>query len=76
MVEREGYAVSNIDCLIIADEPKLTPYKNKMKENIALLLNITPEDVNIKATRSEGLGSLADSKGLAAQATVLLHKNK
>jgi len=74
MVEREGYRVSNLDTLVIADQPKLTPHKKEIKNRIATLLKVEPACVNIKATRTEGMGMLADSKGLAAQVVILLVK--
>lgn len=74
MIEREGYRVSNLDALVIADQPKLTPYKKEIKSRIASLLKVEPARVNIKATRTEGMGMLADSKGLAAQVVILLIK--
>ena len=74
MVEREGYRVSNLDALVIADQPKLTPYKKEIKNRIASLLKSEPACVNVKATRTEGMGMLAGSKGLAAQVVILLIK--
>ncbi len=72
MMERDYYRVGNIDCLIIADEPKISPHKKELKERIAALLNVPPSAVNIKATRTEGMGALSDSQGIAAQAAVLI----
>lgn len=74
IIKDEGYKIGNIDAMIIAEAPKITPYKNEMKSKIADLLEISPEQVNIKATRPEGMGVLDGKQGLAAQVIVLLKK--
>lgn len=74
IIKDEGYKIGNIDAMIIAEAPKITPYKNEMKSKIAELLEINPEQVNIKATRPEGVGVLDGKQGLAAQVIVLLEK--
>jgi 2-C-methyl-D-erythritol 2,4-cyclodiphosphate synthase len=64
--------VVNIDATILAQEPRMTPYKALMIGNIAADLGITPAMVNIKATTTEGLGFLGRVEGIAAQAIALL----
>jgi 2-C-methyl-D-erythritol 2,4-cyclodiphosphate synthase len=64
--------IVNIDATIIAQEPRMSPYKASMTGNIAADLGITPAMVNIKATTTEGLGFLGRAEGIAAQAVVLL----
>ena len=64
--------IVNIDATIIAQEPRMSPYKALMIGNIAADLGITPAMVNIKATTTEGLGFLGRVEGIAAQAIVLL----
>jgi 2-C-methyl-D-erythritol 2,4-cyclodiphosphate synthase len=60
--------------MIITGSPKITPFKEKIKTRIAQLLETTPERINIKATRPEGMGILEGGKGLAAYVIVLLEK--
>ncbi len=66
----KGYRINNIDCLIIAQEPRLTPYLSKMKENIAQVLKIEKGKINIKATTTEGLGPMGRGEGIAAYAII------
>ena len=64
--------IVNIDATIIAQEPRMSPYKALMIGNIASDLGVTPAAVNIKATTTEGLGFLGRVEGIAAQAVALL----
>ncbi|MBU4310167.1 2-C-methyl-D-erythritol 2,4-cyclodiphosphate synthase [bacterium] len=66
------YKINNIDSIIIAQEPKLAPYLSKMKENITKVLKIDKSKINIKATTTEGLGSIGRGEGIAAYAMVSL----
>jgi 2-C-methyl-D-erythritol 2,4-cyclodiphosphate synthase len=70
----EGYRLVNMDAMIITESPKITPFKEKIKTRIAQLLETTPERINIKATRPEGMGILEGGKGLAAYVIVMLEK--
>lgn len=74
LVKEEGYKLVNIDCTIIAQKPKMAPYINQMKENIAQLLEGDASQVNVKATTTEKLGFTGREEGIAAQAVVLLQK--
>ncbi|MCR5666268.1 MAG: 2-C-methyl-D-erythritol 2,4-cyclodiphosphate synthase [Eubacterium sp.] len=74
MLEIEGYEVANIDCTILAQNPKMRPHIEQMRENIAQDLCIGPERVNVKATTEEGLGFTGRMEGIAAQAVCLLEK--
>jgi len=69
-----GWAVENVDVMILAQEPKLQEFKPKMKYHIALELNLTQAQVNIKAGTNEGLGYIGAQEGIAAYAVVLLKK--
>ena len=73
-VHDAGWAVENVDVMILADAPKLQEFKPKMKYHIALELNIDQTQVNIKAGNNEGLGYIGDQEGIAAYAVVLLKK--
>jgi 2-C-methyl-D-erythritol 2,4-cyclodiphosphate synthase len=64
--------IVNIDATVIAQAPRIAPYRNRMIENIAADLGIAPASVNIKATTTEQLGFLGRMEGIAAQAVALL----
>lgn len=70
----EGYAVSNIDATIIAQEPKMRPYIDSMRANIARALHIGDDQVNVKATTEERLGFTGKKEGISATAVALLEK--
>ena len=72
LLGERGYAVVNIDATLLAQAPKVGPYKQKMAENMARALGIQPDQVNVKATTEEGLGFTGDGSGMAAHAVVLL----
>ena len=65
-------AVANVDLTVLAQAPKVAPYREAMRRQIAQLLEVGAERVNIKATTTEGLGFLGRAEGIAAQAVVLL----
>ena len=75
MLREKGYSVVNIDAVLLAQAPKVGPYRREMAENLAGALGIEPEQVNVKATTEEGLGFTGDSSGMAAHAVALLEKN-
>ena len=66
------FLVENIDATIIAQKPKMAPYLQEMRENIAQTLEIDISQVNVKATTEEGLGFTGEGLGIAAQAVCLL----
>ncbi|SDL27062.1 2-C-methyl-D-erythritol 2,4-cyclodiphosphate synthase [Natronincola ferrireducens] len=68
LINKKGYMVNNIDATIIAEKPKMAPYIEIMRENIARVLDVSVEQVNIKATTTEGLGFVGSGEGIAAQA--------
>ncbi len=69
-----GYAVGNIDATVIAQRPKLAPYKEEMQKNIAGALRIDVSQVNVKATTEEGLGFTGTGQGISSQAIALLYE--
>jgi 2-C-methyl-D-erythritol 2,4-cyclodiphosphate synthase len=73
MVEDLGYRVSNVDTTVVADNPKISPYKEKMKNTIAQILKIDENRVSIKATTTNGLILFAQ-EGIAAYAVVSLEE--
>jgi len=74
LLAEKGYGVVNIDATLLAQAPKVGPYKQRMAENIAAALDMEAERVNVKATTEEGLGFTGDGSGMAAHAVVLLEK--
>lgn len=72
LLEEKGYVIDNIDATIIAQRPKLRPYIEQMEQNIADVLGIAKEQVNVKATTEEGLGFSGREEGIASQAVCLL----
>ena len=73
-IEEKGYRVSNIDVTMIAQQPKLRPYISQMEMNIAVMLGIDGDRVNIKATTEERLGFTGDGSGMACHAVCLLEE--
>lgn len=73
-LKENNYKISNIDSSIILEKPILKDYINQMKLNIASDLEIDPNQVNIKATRGEGLGYVGSGEGLEAICVVLIEK--
>ena len=71
--ERE-FAIANIDATIVAEAPRFAPYVEEMKKNIAEVLEIETNQVNIKGKTEEGLGFTGTKKGISAYAVCLLHK--
>ncbi len=72
LLGKKGFSVVNIDATLLAQAPKVGPYKQAMADNIAAALEISAEQVNVKATTEEGLGFTGDGSGMAAHAVVLL----
>ncbi|MCI8513235.1 MAG: 2-C-methyl-D-erythritol 2,4-cyclodiphosphate synthase [Lachnospiraceae bacterium] len=67
------YVIGNIDATVIAQKPKLAPYRERMRENIADALGISCEQVNVKATTEEGLGFTGAGEGISSQAIALIY---
>lgn len=72
LLDEHGYIIENIDATIIAQRPKMRPYIEQMRQNIAETLKISPEQVNVKATTEEGLGFTGRGEGISSQAICLL----
>lgn len=71
-VLEKGYEISNIDCTVIAEKPKLMPYIGRMRESLAAGLSTEKKNVNVKATTEEGLGLAGN--GIGAHAVVVLKR--
>ena len=72
LIEEKGYVVENIDATIIAQKPKMRPHIPQMEENIAKAMNISVDQINVKATTEEGLGFTGTEAGISSQAICLL----
>lgn len=72
MVEEKCLFIENIDATIIAQAPKMRPHIDTMRENIARVLKLDVEQVNVKATTEEGMGFTGEGKGISAHAICLL----
>lgn len=72
MVSKKNYRVNNIDVVVLAEEPKIYPFKAKMIETISGILGLKDGNVNIKATTNEGVGSIGRGDAIASYAVVTI----
>lgn len=71
-VKEKGYTLENLDATVLAERPKLRPYIDQMRENIANALEVSVDCVSVKATTEEGLGFTGKGEGIAAHCVCLL----
>ncbi|WP_245998219.1 2-C-methyl-D-erythritol 2,4-cyclodiphosphate synthase [Aquisalibacillus elongatus] len=74
MVQDQGYELGNVDCTVIAQAPKMAPYIDEIRYQVAKLLDADVSLVNVKATTTEKLGFTGRKEGIAAQATILIQR--
>ena len=74
LVRERGWRVVDADCVIVAEQPKLSPHRDAMCANLASALGVPAQSVGVKATTTEGLGFEGREEGIAAQAVVLLER--
>lgn len=74
LLKGEGYVVVNVDATLLAQAPKIAPYRDQMRLNIADALAVNLAQVSVKATTEEGLGFTGEKLGMAAHAVALLEK--
>jgi len=72
MVKDKGHAIENLDSIIFAEAPKLSPYREAMQNTIAETIEIEPDCINIKATTTEGLGMIGKGEGISAVCIALI----
>jgi len=72
MLRGRGLRVANVDVTVLAEAPKVAPFRDEMRRQIAQLLEVSEQHVNVKATTTERLGFLGRAEGIAAQAVALL----
>lgn len=75
MVRERGYRLANLDCTVVAEQPRLAPHIPRMRKVIADELETEPERISVKATTSEGIGFEGDEEGISARAVVLLRSD-
>jgi 2-C-methyl-D-erythritol 2,4-cyclodiphosphate synthase len=76
LVKERGFRVGNADLTILAERPKLGPYREEMRNNLAAILEVDPADVNVKATTGEKMGFVGREEGMMAEAVVLLESGE
>jgi 2-C-methyl-D-erythritol 2,4-cyclodiphosphate synthase len=74
MIRNNGFSIRNIDTIIFAEAPKIGPFRQEMRENIARTVEVDPGCINIKATTTEGLGIIGKGEGIGAMSVALLEK--
>jgi 2-C-methyl-D-erythritol 2,4-cyclodiphosphate synthase len=74
LVFKKGYKISNIDTVIIAEEPKLSPFKQRIRESLSNMLEIDKDCIGVKAKTNEGLGELGRKEAIVCFVTVLIKK--
>jgi 2-C-methyl-D-erythritol 2,4-cyclodiphosphate synthase len=67
-----GWIVTNVDCTVLAEKPRLGAFKDEMALNLARTLDVAPNAASVKATTTDGLGFTGRGEGIAAQAVILL----
>ena len=72
LIRGQGYRVGNVDCTVVAERPKLRPYIDRMRTNIAEDLGVEPDAVSVKATTSERIGMIGREEGMSAMAVCLI----
>ena len=73
-VAHEGYAIANLDCIVFAQQPKLSPHKRNIASKVAEILTLEPEQVGMKAKTGEGVGPVGKSEIMMAQCVALLYR--
>ena len=71
-VREAGFALVNADCVVIGEEPRVSPHRTEMRDRLSVALGVDREQVNVRATTTDGLGFTGRREGLAAQAVALL----
>ena len=76
LLVKNGYSVINIDATVVLEKPKLLPYIEQMRSNIAFALNVDVSKINVKATTEEHLGFTGREEGISAHAIALIEKKQ
>jgi 2-C-methyl-D-erythritol 2,4-cyclodiphosphate synthase len=73
-VQKSGFQINNLDCIVFAQKPKLSPYKRQIAARIAEILGLEESQVGVKAKTGESVGPVGEEKIMMAQAVALLHR--
>lgn len=76
MLLEKGWRIENVDCTLTLENPKVNPHIPEMKKVLAPLMNLTEEDISIKATTNESMGYVGREEGVNAYAVALIHKEE
>lgn len=76
LIDKAGFKIGNIDATIVAQNPKMSPHINLMRENISSALNISIDQINIKATTEEGLGFTGSGEGISSHSICCIEDKK
>jgi 2-C-methyl-D-erythritol 2,4-cyclodiphosphate synthase len=74
MLKSRGFSAVNVDVTVLAQAPKLSPFREAMQENIAGILHLPVDCVNVKATTTEGLGAIGNGDGIAAMCVAMINR--
>ncbi len=74
-VAQQGWRIANLDCIVFAERPKLSPWKLAIRERLAAILALLPEQVGFKAKTGEKVGPVGREEAIAAECVVLLEKD-
>jgi len=74
LLKAEGFRVGNIDAVVVAEQPKISPFIEDMRGNISRTLGVSPQQVMVKATTTDGLGFAGRGEGIAAYAVALVEE--
>jgi len=72
MIKNNGFKTINIDSVIFSEAPKISPFRDEMRKNIARAIEIDPDCINVKATTTEGLGIIGKGEGIGAMCVALI----
>ncbi|WP_414529067.1 2-C-methyl-D-erythritol 2,4-cyclodiphosphate synthase [Nodularia chucula] len=72
LIKNQGWQIGNIDTVVVAERPKLKPHIEKMRDRLATVLELAPNQIGIKATTNEKLGPVGREEGICAYAVILL----
>jgi 2-C-methyl-D-erythritol 2,4-cyclodiphosphate synthase len=72
MVTEKGFRIVNLDTVVFAEAPKLESHRNQMQSTLAKTMNVAKEQINIKATTTEGLGVIGKGEGIGAMSIALI----
>jgi 2-C-methyl-D-erythritol 2,4-cyclodiphosphate synthase len=74
LARKRGWRIADADCVLVLERPKVSPYRDQMRANLAKALGVSVDCIGLKATTTEGLGFEGRQEGVAAQAVVLLDR--